>query len=114
MTELCRRHGISDAALHEPGKPIQNAFIEWFNSRLREECLNEQVFVAPGDARRKIERWRHRCDCARPHSSLGYPAPEKFAASYSYLRGETVARGAAGKPNSARRAVPHGGLGRKT
>ena len=42
----------------EPGKPIQNAFIESFNSRLREECLNEQVFVSLEDARRKIEQWR--------------------------------------------------------
>ena len=48
------------ARLHfiEPGKPIQNAFIESFNSRLREECLNQQVFVSLADARRKIELWR--------------------------------------------------------
>ena len=44
----------------EPGKPIQNAFIESFNSRLREECLNEHVFVSLDDARSKIERWRIR------------------------------------------------------
>jgi putative transposase len=42
----------------EPGKPIQNAFIESFNSRFREECLNEHVFVSLHDARRKIEQWR--------------------------------------------------------
>jgi putative transposase len=42
----------------EPGKPIQNAFIESFNSRLREECLNEHVFVSLNDARGKIEKWR--------------------------------------------------------
>jgi len=42
----------------EPGKPIQNAFIESFNSRLRDECLNEQLFISLADARQKIEQWR--------------------------------------------------------
>jgi putative transposase len=64
----------------EPGKPIQNAFIESFNSRLREECLNEHVFVSLDDARRKIEQWRIECNQERPHSSLGYLTPEEFAA----------------------------------
>jgi putative transposase len=64
----------------EPGKPIQNAFIESFNSRLREECLNEQVFVSLDDARRKIERWRIEYNRERPHSSLGHLTPEEFAA----------------------------------
>ena len=47
----------------EPGKPIQNAFIESFNSRFREECLNEHVFVSLDDARCKIEQWRGRYNC---------------------------------------------------
>src|SRR5712692_9017448 len=64
----------------EPGKPIQNAFIESFNSRLREECLNEQVFVSLDDARSKIERWRIEYNRERPHSSLGHLTPEEFAA----------------------------------
>jgi putative transposase len=64
----------------EPGKPIQNAFIESFNSRLREECLNEHVFVSLDDARRKIERWRIEYHRERPHSSLGHLTPEEFAA----------------------------------
>jgi putative transposase len=42
----------------EPGKPIQNAYIESFNSRFRNECLNEELFFDLEDARRKIERWR--------------------------------------------------------
>jgi putative transposase len=63
----------------EPGKPMQNAFIESFNSRLREECLNEQVFVSLDDARRKIERWRVAYNRERPHSSLGYLTPHEFA-----------------------------------
>jgi putative transposase len=78
----------------EPGKPIQNAFIESFNSRLREECLNEQVFRSLDDARRKIERWRNEYNRQRPHSSLGYLAPEEFAASHSHMRSEPNARSA--------------------
>jgi putative transposase len=64
----------------EPGKPIQNVFIESFNSRLREECLNEHVFVSLDDARSKIERWRIQYNRERPHSSLGHLTPEEFAA----------------------------------
>src|SRR5208282_6722525 len=78
----------------EPGKPIQNAFIESFNSRLREECLNEQVFLSLDDARRKIEHWRHQYNRARPHSSLGYLVPAEFAAVHQHLRSEPAARSA--------------------
>ena len=76
----------------EPGKPIQNAFIESFNSRLREECLNEQVFLSLDDARRKIEQWRLDYNRERPHSSLSYLTPEQFAARAETLRSEPVAR----------------------
>ena len=76
----------------EPGKPIQNAFIESFNSRLREECLNEQLFVSLADARRKIAQWRIQYNRERPHSSLGYLAPEEFAARNRQLRSEPTAR----------------------
>jgi putative transposase len=62
------------------GQPIQNAFIESFNSRLREECLNEHVFVSLDDARNKIEKWRIEYNRERPHSSLGHLTPEQFAA----------------------------------
>ncbi len=64
----------------EPGKPIQNFFIDSFDSRLREECLNEHVFVSLDDARRKIERWRIEYNQQRPHSSLGHLTREEFAA----------------------------------
>jgi putative transposase len=63
----------------EPGKPVQNAHIESFNARLREECLNEHVFVTLDDARRKIETWRIQYNRERPHSSLGNLTPEEFA-----------------------------------
>ena len=77
-----------------PGKPIQNAIIESFNSRLREECLNEHAFVSLDDARRKIEHWRIQYNRERPHSSLGYLAPEEFAARARQTRNEATARSA--------------------
>jgi Integrase core domain len=64
----------------EPGKPVQNAFIESFNSRLREECLNVHVFFSLDDARNKIEQCRIEYNRKRPRSSLGYLTPDEFAA----------------------------------
>ena len=64
----------------EPGKPVQNAFIESFNSRLRDECLNEHVFLTLTEARRIIEDWRHDYNFVRPHSSLGALTPMEFVA----------------------------------
>jgi putative transposase len=63
----------------QPGKPVQNAFIESFNSRLRDECLNEHVFVSLNEAREIIEAWRHDYNHVRPHSSLGALTPIEFA-----------------------------------
>jgi putative transposase len=63
----------------EPGKPVQNAFIESFNSRLRDECLNEHVFLTLAEARETIEAWRHDYNHLRPHSSLGALTPTEFA-----------------------------------
>ena len=59
----------------EPGKPSQNSFIESFNGRLREECLNANWFMTLTDARRKIEAGRRDYSEERPDSSLGYLAP---------------------------------------
>lgn len=64
-----------------PGKPIQNAYIESFNSRLRDECLNENVFVDLDDARAKIAAWVTEYHTIRPHSSLGMKTPEEFERS---------------------------------
>jgi len=55
----------------EPGKPVQNAFIESFNSKLRDECLNEHMFVSLAEARQTIEAWRYDYNHRRPHGSLG-------------------------------------------
>jgi putative transposase len=75
------RWAIDRVAWHyiQPGKPVQNAFIESFNSRLRDECLNEHVFVSLREAREIIEAWRHDYNHVRPHSSLGALTPIEFA-----------------------------------
>lgn len=58
-----------------PGKPTQNAFIESFDGRLRDELLNEDVFDDPAHARRLLALWRHDHDHLRPHSSPGGLTP---------------------------------------
>ena len=61
----------------DPGKPVQNAVMESFNGRLRDECLNCHWFTSLEDARRTIEAWRIDYNRERPHSSLGYRTPEE-------------------------------------
>lgn len=61
-----------------PGKPIENAYIESFNGRLRDECLNENWFINLNDARQKIENWRFEYNNERPHSSLNNLSPLDF------------------------------------
>ena len=71
----------------EPGKRVQNAFIESFNSRLRDECLNTNWFLSLDDATRKIEAWRQHYNEIRPHTSLGFVPPSVFAQRASGNRG---------------------------
>jgi len=65
----------------DPGKPTQNAYIESFNGRFREECLNLNWFTSLDEAQRIIEDWRQDYNQQRPHSSLKYQTPSGFAAS---------------------------------
>ena len=65
-----------------PGKPVENAYIESFNGRFRDECLNEHWFVSMQHARHLIEEWRIEYNTERPHSSLGYLAPAQFAKAH--------------------------------
>ena len=59
-----------------PGKPTQNAFVESFNGRFRDECLNEEVFTSLAEARSVIERWRQDYNQVRPHAAHGGLTPE--------------------------------------
>ena len=63
----------------EPGKPVQNAHVESFHGKLRDECLNASWFANLFEARRKIAAWRKEYNEERPHSSLDYRTPAAFA-----------------------------------
>lgn len=63
----------------EPGKPWQNGFAESFHSRLREECLNGEVFYSARHAQVILDAWRAFYNAGRPHSSLGYRTPDQWA-----------------------------------
>jgi putative transposase len=80
LDEWAYAHGVE---LHfiDPGKPNQNAFVESFNGKMRDECMNQHAFDDLGDARRKIEAWRQDYNTCRPHESLGWRTPEEYAAS---------------------------------
>jgi putative transposase len=80
-----------------PGKPTENAFIESFNGRLRDECLNEEVFDSLAHARRVLARWRHDYNHVRPHSSLGGLTPAQ-ARRASDVPGDGIAVALAAGP----------------
>lgn len=67
----------------QPGKPVQNAFIESFNGTLRDDCLNMHWFVSLDDAKVTIEDWRRDYNDFRPHSSLGGLTPTEYAGNHS-------------------------------
>ena len=62
-----------------PGKPTQNAFIESFNGKLRDECLNETLFSSLAEAQETLEAWQEDFNTRRPHSALGNLTPMEFA-----------------------------------
>lgn len=70
-------------AFIRPGKPNENAYIESFNGRFRDECLNEHWFLSIPHAREVIEAWRNEYNTERPHSSLGNLTPVEFAVQRS-------------------------------
>lgn len=71
--------GLRSKTLYiEPGSPWENGYCESFNGKLRDECLNQDIFYSLKEARIVIEQWRNQYNTACPHSSLGYrpPAPQ--------------------------------------
>ena len=69
----------------QPGKPQQNAFIESFNGRLRDECLNETAFSSLSEARTVLADWRDDYNRVRPHSALANKTPEEFRRHHQTL-----------------------------
>jgi putative transposase len=90
----CERQGIEVVHI-QPGRPMQNGYLESFNGRLRDECLNANWFANLAEAKEKIEAWRKEYNSERPHSSLGYRTPEEFARQCS-------------EPTSRMEAIPPG------
>ena len=66
-----------------PGKPTDNAFIESFNGRLRQECLNQNWFISLANAKEIVEAWRQDYNQQRPHSSLKQQTPSEFMARWN-------------------------------
>ena len=78
----CYERGI-ELVFIRPGKPIENAYAESFNGRVREECLNQHAFESVSHARVVIDAWRDDYNLVRPHSSLGGLSPEEFLQQWS-------------------------------
>jgi putative transposase len=74
-----------------PGKPVQNAFIESFNGRLRDEFLNETLFTSLAQARIALEEWRWDYNTVRPHSRIGWLTPAAYTEQFSRQRGQGAA-----------------------
>lgn len=73
-----------------PGQPVQNAYIESFNGRLRDECLNENAFASLEEAQGVIERWRDDYNRVRPHSALGNRTPSELMREFNSNNPELI------------------------
>jgi Integrase core domain len=81
MDAWAYRHGIQLDFIR-PGEPVENSFIESFNGRLWDECLNVEVFFTLEDVRQKLSCWQENYNRLRPHSSLQDQAPATFVADW--------------------------------
>ncbi len=110
LSEWAGQKGVT---LHfiTPGRPMENATIESFNGKFRNECLNAHDFLSLQEARREIEAWRKDYNTARPHSSLGDLTPEEFEQTCLGLRSATPPCGPEPVGNPARNGhTKHMGL----
>jgi putative transposase len=78
LDEWCYQRGVKLDFIR-PGKPTENCFIESFNGRLRDECLNVNEFVSLEHARATLKTWREDYNHTRPHGSLGRLTPSEYA-----------------------------------
>ena len=88
MLGWAKDHGV-DWHYIAPGRPMQNGHIESFNGRMRDELLNESLFIDLDQARRLIGAWVTDYNTARPHSSLGYKTPAAYAGTLTAPKGVT-------------------------
>jgi putative transposase len=106
MEAWAYQYGV-ELAFIRPGKPVENSYIESFNGRLRDECLNVEVFFTLSDVREKLARWRDDYNRVRPHSALADATPAAFARGWQDTRNAAVARTARPAQSSPARAL-HG------
>ena len=78
LDEWAHRRGVALLFIR-PGHPVENCYVESFNGKLRDECLNQHWFLSLADARLKIEAWREEYNTARPHRGLAQSTPLEFA-----------------------------------
>jgi putative transposase len=78
VDDWAHRHGVKLQFIR-PGKPVDNAFIESFNGKCRDECLNEHLFLTIEQARIETQTWRLDYNRVRPHSALRNLTPEAYA-----------------------------------
>lgn len=90
MFDWSERNGVRLRFI-EPGKPVQNAFVESFNGKFRDECLNLHWFRHLRHAREEIGKWRNHYNTERPHSALGYLSPTQFLTKNTAPAPETLA-----------------------
>jgi len=88
LGEWAEEHGVKLEFI-QPGKPVQNCFVESFNGRFRDECLNEHWFVSLDDARRIVWQWKEQYNEVREHGSLGGRTPREFARRWSSPSADT-------------------------
>ncbi len=79
LVKWLRMQGVEPVTI-EPGSPWENGFVESFNGKFRDECLDEELFWSRGEAQVVVDWWRNMYNQERPHSSLGYETPSEFAA----------------------------------
>ncbi|MNY12141.1 Integrase core domain protein [compost metagenome] len=97
---------INGLKLHfiRPGKPVENAYIESFNGRVRDECLNMNAFGSLFEARHRLELWRLDYNRHRPHGALGGKTPEQFA--QTLLEGQAAKRSSPREQADMTRKIP--------
>ena len=83
----CERNKIQHILI-EPGRPMQNGYIESFNGKFRDECLNEHWFETLAQAREVIRAWVQDYNEVRPHSSIGRMPPRRFARLHRQQAGD--------------------------
>ena len=88
LDQWASAHGIRLDFIR-PGHPVENCFIESFNGKLRDECLNQHHFVSLAEAQQRIETWRQEYHTERPHRGLGQRTPAEYAASFTPEEGHS-------------------------